>query len=271
MNKELGITLGVKEIEEYFKRMMHSPEIMGEDELEITVSDVRSDVLHKCDLIEDIAIAYGYNNFMRILPDFSTIGAENPLNKFSEKIRVECGLSGYTEVLTPSLLSSKDNIFPEHGCVTLMNPQSSECEVVRTSLLPGILKSIHSNQHLGVPMKIFEVSDVVIIEDRDVMPKNLRNLCAAYVGKTSGFEEVQGLLSLILEKCGLKQRYAYEASEAKGKYFEGRAALVKIDNTIIGTLGVIHPQVCLDFRIPFACSSFEIDLEKLFEIYLNYK
>jgi hypothetical protein len=100
---------------------------------------------------------------------------------------------------------------------------------VRTSLLPGLLKTINSNKHHSVPMKIFEVSDVGFIDmEQERKSKNERHFAAAIMGKTSGFEQVHGLLdrlmlmlrsTFITRENGLKndQLEGYWIEEVNGK------------------------------------------------------
>lgn len=77
----------------------------------------------------------------------------------------------------------------ENEAVLLANPKTVEYQVVRTSLMPGILKTIGSNKHLPLPIKIFEVSDVVLRDETlERRARNQRNICALYSSKTSGFE-----------------------------------------------------------------------------------
>lgn len=107
---------------------------------------MRSDVLHACDIIEDIGIAFGYNNIPRELPPTNTIGQQIPQNKFTDLVRQELAQAGYIECLTMSLLSIKENYdflchkFNEQEAVQISNPKTIEFEVVRTSLIPGLLK-----------------------------------------------------------------------------------------------------------------------------------
>lgn len=46
--------------------------------------------------------------------------------------------------------------------VVIANPSSIECQMPRTSLLPGLLKTLEYNQSHSPPFRIFEISDVVI-------------------------------------------------------------------------------------------------------------
>jgi phenylalanyl-tRNA synthetase beta chain len=109
-------------------------------------------------------------------------------------LRKECAYAGYTEVLAFTLCSHDENFKflnkkDNDEAVLLANPKTIEYQVVRTSLLPGILKTIGANKHLPLPLKIFEVSDVVLRDESlERRARNQRNISALYCNKTSGFE-----------------------------------------------------------------------------------
>jgi hypothetical protein len=63
-------------------------------------------IMHACDIMEDVAIAYGYNNIVKQVPQTVTMGAPQPLNKVTDLVRLEVANAGYTEILTFSLVSS---------------------------------------------------------------------------------------------------------------------------------------------------------------------
>lgn len=70
----------------------------------VTIPPTRSDVLHACDVMEDVAIAYGYNNVVETVPKASTVAVASPVNKLTDKLRREMAQSGYTEVLAFTLV-----------------------------------------------------------------------------------------------------------------------------------------------------------------------
>lgn len=73
--------------------------------------------------------------------------------------------------------------------VKLENPKTLEYQVVRSSLLPGILKTVRENKKHALPIKVFEVSDVVLKDDSlERKTRNERHVCAIYCAKVSGFE-----------------------------------------------------------------------------------
>ena len=69
------------------------------------MSPVRADILHACDIAEDIGVAFGFNNIPRIVPPTNTVGSLLPMNKFSDLLRMEIAQAGFTEILTSGLVS----------------------------------------------------------------------------------------------------------------------------------------------------------------------
>jgi phenylalanyl-tRNA synthetase beta subunit len=137
----------------------------------------------------------------RIVSDFYVVSSPLPINKLADIVREETARAGWTEAL-PLILCSHDENFAwlnrkDNGttAIRLANPKSAEYQVVRTSLLPGLLKTIKENKHRPVPLKVFEVSDVGLkAPERERKTRNERHFAAVYYGKTSGFEVVHGLM-----------------------------------------------------------------------------
>lgn len=73
--------------------------------LEIKIPPTRHDVIHPCDIYEDVAIAYGYNNIIKRFPDCNTVGQQQPVNKLTDLLRISIAQAGFTEGLTFSLVS----------------------------------------------------------------------------------------------------------------------------------------------------------------------
>jgi len=119
---------------------------------QVTVPCTRSDILHAVDIAEDIGIAFGYNNIKRKVPTTCTVGGEQPLNHFGDLLRNEIAQAGYTEVLTHGLVSTHDNFtalrqkVDMNVAVSLSNPANVEYEVIRTTLIPGLLKVLEHNK-----------------------------------------------------------------------------------------------------------------------------
>ena len=121
------------------------------------VSAIRPDILHACDIAEEIGIGYGFNNIPMVYPPTNTVGSFIPENKFTDLLRHEIAQAGYIESLTCALVSIKENYtFLRYEpnleeAIQLSNPKTLEYEQVRTSLIPGLLKVLQSNQNERIP------------------------------------------------------------------------------------------------------------------------
>lgn len=270
-----------------------SPHPSDANLLSVAIPPTRADVLHQCDVMEDLAICYGYNNLPRSSPNKSaTIGAPLMINKLSDIIRYEAAMAGWREVM-PLILCSHDENFAwlnrkDDGAsaVRLANPKSLEYQIVRTSLLPGLLKTIRENTAHAVPIRIFEAADVAFKDTREErQARNERHFAAAWYGKSSGFEMVHGLLDRVLlmlktAAATHEEGLAGKAASAQaavtagaGKpdgywieeiseetFFPGRGAAVwlRVDGVAkrIGEMGIIHPSVLEKFELKYVSAPF---------------
>lgn len=253
--------------------------------LNVSVPITRSDILHECDIMEDAAIAYGYNNLIKTKPNsVSLVASPLPINKVADILRIASSQAGYVEVM-PLTLSSHDENYkfmqrsdPGNEAVVLENPKTAEYQVVRTSLLPGILKTIRENRKHSLPIRVFESGDVVLknpLLERGAY--NQRNWAAIYAGKTSGFEFVQGLLGKIMQtmrtkwlqdpKTELGRGYWIQEYTECPSFFPGRGASVYFRASesereqCVGQIGVLHPNVMTNFDISYAASAVELNAQ----------
>lgn len=272
INKRVGINKSAESIAQLLTRMCLKSEVNGEgDQIRVEIPPTRSDVIHACDIMEDAAIAYGFNNIVRTTPRTYTVANQLPLNKLTELLRQDLAASGFTEALTFALCSEEDiadklgkNI-ADIKAVHISNPKTAEFQVARTSLLPGLLKTIAANRKMPLPLKLFEISDVVLKDEtRDVGARNNRRLCAVYYNKSPGFEVIHGLLDRVMQLLDVKpgRNHGYHIQEAEDSvFFPGRCAEIFSRGKSIGYFGVLHPDVISRFELTMPCSAIDIDIE----------
>lgn len=248
--------------------------------IEVSIPPTRADVLHQCDIMEDVAIAYGFNSLPRTEPNkAATIAQPLMVNKLGDIVRQEAAMAGWSEVM-PLILCSHDENFgwlnrKDDGttAVRLANPKTAEYQVVRTSLLPGLLKTIRENKKHSVPIKVFEVSDVAFKDlSLERKSRNERHFAAAWYGKTSGFEIVHGLLDRVLlmlktafvtheeglETSAKPEGYWIEEID-EATFFAGHAAAIYLrleggKQVRIGEFGILHPTVLEKFELRYVNS-----------------
>lgn len=237
----------------------------------------RTDVLHQCDVAEDFAIGYGYNNISVQAPLVVSVGQEFRLNKLTEQMRVEMAACGYAECMTFALCSVEDmttNILKEEDprIVNIANPKASDFEAGRTTLLPGLLKCINSNKNNKLPLKLFEIADVMLkvgsegddmngmwnhqnVLDRHIGAVNQRRLSVVLSNvNSSELDFIHGTLDYIFKKLYLEKKYSYKLKKCENEFlFEGLQANIFLVNEEtgkemfeserIGYLGVVHPEI----------------------------
>jgi phenylalanyl-tRNA synthetase beta chain len=211
INRLVGFNppLGAEEICRLLGKMTLPAEKLGEGEVVVHVPCTRSDILHACDVMEDVAIAFGFNNLTKQVPGSVTIGRQQPLNKLTDLLRVNIAAAGYLEVLNFILCSHADNFdkllrADDGKSIAVGNPKGDEFQTCRRNLLSGILKSISHNRGFPLPFKLFEIGDVVIKDDTsDVGARNHRHMCAVLCDTKSSFETVHGLLDRVMVLLGI--------------------------------------------------------------------
>lgn len=89
INRTLGLNIDVEKTKECAEKMGLVVKGVSPDQkaLNFEIPPTRSDIMHACDIAEDIGISYGYNNIELEFPPTNTIGKQIPENKFSDLIR----------------------------------------------------------------------------------------------------------------------------------------------------------------------------------------
>lgn len=264
--------LTADKIIELLGRMLVKAEKAGEGKLKVTCPATRTDILHQCDIAEDVAIALGYDNIYKITSKTIPSGRALGLNELSDRIRREVVGCLWTEVLTFSLCSTKECYdklgLPDDGkAVHLMNSKNSEMfDIVRTTLLPGLMKCVRRildqpNLKKPLPLRLFEVSDVCMVDE--TMENNARNerrICAIIADTKSRFDEVHGLLDRFFTINGAPRGYKL-VGEDSPTFIPGQRAKVIYRDQEIGYIGVIHPKVLLNFDLTTPVVAFELKVE----------
>ena len=104
INKTIGTSLSGDEIAKYLQKMSLNTEVVKSSTgsvLSVTIPPTRHDIIHRCDIAEDVAISYGYDN----IPEPKTVslsgmGGDTMVNKLSDEIRLLMTQQGFTEALS---------------------------------------------------------------------------------------------------------------------------------------------------------------------------
>ena len=260
-NSLIGIDLSAEECAKCCARMGLGMELKpaNTDMTEVKIPAYRYDILHPWDIIEDIAIGYGYDRLKPELPETVVIGEVHPIEEKKTAVReIMTGL-GYFEVFTFTLTSERKQFElmrreeREAEKVPVASPISTEQTMLRCSILPNLLEILAINKHRDLPQRIFEVGPVVLNFKEHYM------LAAVSTHANANFAEVKSAVDAVLKEMGLGD--AEVVDSADGAFFEyGRRADILKDGEFIGVFGELHPEVIVNFGLDHPVVGFELDV-----------
>lgn len=262
-NKILGLKLSERELKKLLERMGHNY-----SKGEVESPSWRFDIMHEMDLIEDVAIAYGYENFSPEIPQISTIGEENKEELIKRKISEI--LSGIEMIeLSNYHLTTRINQFrnmgiqekQEKGFIKI-EESKTENDILRKNISHYILKVLSENVDSEYPQKIFEVGRIFEINNEGKI-KESESLCAAI--SPGNFTEIKQILLYLSEMLEIKLELKVP-QEIPEHFINGRTAEIVLSNKLIGYIGEIHPKILRNWKIKMPVALFEIGLEEIFRI-----
>ncbi|MFH0922776.1 MAG: hypothetical protein V1811_01830, partial [Candidatus Micrarchaeota archaeon] len=201
------------------------------------------------DLVEEIAIGYGYNKFQPKAPSVFTIGRLGKETETEEALRDSLAGSGFVEQSTYVLTSSEKH----EACVRIKNPISTEYDALRSALLPKLLETLERNTHVPYPQRLFEIGEVVVKHEGKALTQ--KRLSAITSHSQASLSEIAGALDNAVRALG-KTMKLHQKKDSR--FIEGRCASVSIEGKEIGIIGELHPTVLEKIQVQMPCAAFEI-------------
>lgn len=257
-NKLLGTDLSEKDLKGFLERMGYDYKTGA-----AKVPAWRADILHEVDLIEDAAIAYGYENFVPELPSISSIGEEDPKEKMKKTVSMILAGLGFLEASSYHLTNRKDQMenmgLLEKEAITIQDSKT-DYTILRENLSHVLLRIFSENIDSEYPQKIFEQGKVFKLAGERVQEKS--SLAAAI--SPGNLTEAREALEYLFRMLSLEPKFS-EPKEHPGWFIEGRTAEITVKGRPLGFLGEIHPKILKKWKIKMPVALLEIDLEKIFE------
>ena len=259
-NKLIGLNLNEKQIKEYLEKMGHNY-----NKGKVEIAAWRTDILHEVDLIEDIAISYGYDNLEPEIPKISTIGEEDRKETIKRKIaEILIGLR-MLEVSNYHLTTKKEQ-FTDMDITEKQEREFVEIEesktnynILRKDLSHYLLKILSENVDSIYPQQIFELGRVFELKEKIIESENL-----AIAITPGNFTELKQILEYLSRMLGINIKLG-EIKNIPEHFIEGRTSEININNESIGVLGEIHPKILRKWKIKMPVALLEINLEKIFQ------
>src|SRR3989338_99811 len=262
INQNLGTNFSEKEIENYLAKM----NIMIDSTKKniALIPPYRTDILHEIDLVEEIAISHGYENFEPEIPAIATIGEENKMEVVKRKISEL--LVGLNLLEVSSFhLSTKDKQFKSMGVKSFKDKiieienSKTEYNILRTSLIANAVAILSENSDAAYPQKLFEIGKVFSLNKKNETGiEEKEKLCIALCGEKSNFTEIKQIVDYILRMFQVS--YSIEET-TEDSFIEGRCGRIMINNKEVGILGEISPFVLKNNKIKMPVACLEMDVE----------
>lgn len=259
-----GINLTAEDIKELLLKTRFDAEIISENEVKAIIPSYRVDILHEVDIVENIAVQYHINDVVAKLPDINTVAYENNWFKAESTIREVMIAMGFQEVMSLMLTNEeahyeKMNQEEKHH-VQVARPITIDRTMIRTSLINSLMEFLEDNKHEDLPQKIFEIGDVLYLDEtKENKTVSSKKLAAVVCHSSANFTEIKSIVSSVLSNLG----YTMEIKDSENKTFiEGRAADVVGEaqkGRVEGFFGEIFPEVITNFTLDYPVIAFEIE------------
>ncbi len=262
----LGLRITERKAVECLNRCRLGAKAIEGGVLEVSIPAYRIDILHEVDLVEELAIGYGYYRLKPKMPATITVGEQHPTSKLVNFVRqIMIGL-GFTEAMNFTLTNEAIHYAKMRGArgkpIRLANPVSSEYSMMREELLPSLLKNLADNVHESYPQRLFEVSDVLRIEPKaETRSERRPHVAGVSAYANASYTEARCIVDSLLNNLGVK-RWKIKATRHPS-FIPGRVASIYIGRKKVGVLGEVHPEVLNNFGIGNPVAAFEMDLEPL--------
>ena len=256
VNQILGLNLSEKEIKKLLEKM-------GFDcnKNIVEIPPWRIDILHEVDIVEDIAIAYGYDKFIPEIPKISTIGQESPKETIKRKVsEILTGLN-ILEVSNYHLTTKRDQYekmgLKEGGYIEVENSKT-DYNILRNNLTHYLLKIFSENVNNEFPQRIFEIGKVFFLKENNPDEKETLSLATS----PGNFTEIKQVLIYLFKMMNLEIKLE-EPKEVPNYFIPGRIAEIVLNGKKIGFAGEIHPKILRNWKIRMPVALFEIDFNEI--------
>lgn len=287
----LGVDLDAGDQAALLERIGCTVDVGEDGQRSVTRPAYRPDLRLEVDLYEEIARIHGYDRFPETLPSTGQVGARTLEDRARMRVRHTLAGAGWDEILTEPFITAGDlsvlgwsDDDRRLGTIALVNPLSQEAGVLRTSLLPSLLRIARQNANRQVPAAaLFETAHVYLPPTAEEPgaeggPEGVRLPFEPLVlglvgygpveaprhdrpGRDVDLFDVIGVCQLIARRMGRPALVPAPTDEAP--YHPGRAARLSLDGVALGAVGEVHPRVVEALDLPPRTVLGEIRLEPL--------
>lgn len=279
-NRLLGTEIPEEEMIALLSRLDIEATRTDDDSLVCSPPSFRNDLHLPADLIEEIARLHGYERIPTTLPEGAFEGVEMPLRRrLVFEVSDSLQGSGLTEVMTFPAARPGDpdalQLDPDDSrrrAVELQNPIQSTDSVLRTTLVPSLLRVTQGNlRRQAEQLRLFEVSRVFLARGGDELPEEPLQAVAVLsdAGEASLWEsksvpiffQAKGVGERLMADLG--RSYTFRAGTREPYLHPGAAGEFWIGETPIAAVGELHPETAAQFEVEVPTALLVVDLEAI--------
>lgn len=252
--KLVGLNLTPAQVADCLRKQRIGAKSTSGGKVEALIPRYRTDFLHWIDLVEEIAIGYGYNRFEPKTPVLFTVGRLSDETALEEKLRDLMVGAGYAEQWTYVLSSTAKHAAGE--VVKIKNPMSSDYNALRSTLLPALFDTLSKNTHEAYPQKVFEVGEVVVKDAKHHMRTlTQKRLACVSAHAQANLSELGGIVTMAGSALGKQLSFK---KTMRSEFISGRSFGIWVDGKEIGVLGEVHPALLEKLQVQMPAVAFEI-------------
>lgn len=285
VNELLGLSLRPEEMEFYLgqlglkavgRKARPVDDTSAPEPVTFSIPTFRVDLKREVDLIEEVARLHGVDKISSTAPRgaVGTNAFDAVYDQLADVRRLLTGL-GLNEAQGQTLVSHANCRLPEAEVVNLANPLSADMDVLRPSLLPGLLDMLRQNLHRkNYDVALFEIGRV--FTNVNGQPKEERRVAIALTGQRalafwSGDDrdakfdamDLKGLVEDLLEHFGLRGIQFGKRAEPTALFLES-AGIALGGKLQLGELGQLLPALAKQYDLRDAVFLAELRLDELF-------
>ena len=258
INQTLGLNLNTSKIISSLKKSRLNALSKGKNII-CTIPAYRFDIFGPMDLVEEVALGYGIQNFEPTISPSQTLGQINPISLQLKSLNQTMIGLGFLEALNSSL-SSKRVLYDmtnrdSKNIISVLDSKSQEHTILRDSILPGLIENLSRNIHESYPQKMFETGGIFNL-DNPISEKT--NLSAISAHKDANFTEIKSVLQTVL-KIGFGIEIQTKTA-VNSSFEDGHCANIIFNGNTIGIIGEINSKIIDNYKIRVPVVGFEISL-----------
>ncbi len=256
----------------------------------VTPPSYRVDIKRPVDIMEEIARLYGYNRIPVTFPAVS-VQAKNSSTFVEHKKQIKKIMTGlgFSECINYSFIGKKSikrlNINHDaqrYNTVDILNPLTEDHAVMRPSLIPGLLETMHRNITRNVHnLKLFETGKIFIHKEKETLPLTKEIIAGLWSGTRHAptwhgkaepvdFYDIKGAVEALLSALKVDKAASVEFTMLPDNECvyttPGHTARIITGGKTAGITGKINHNILNNFKLSANAFIFEIDIDTLYEL-----